>query len=150
MKILYEIRVKKEKYIAKEFVTSIKELSDYFMANGNEIVDIYKIYEEDGETVKSERLKCVLKGNRLSIITIKEKPKRIKSRVPRIISEKVISKTPKKVIINKIIPTPKRAQFGSSTTKETPVRQSKIKFKIRLGQESPTRQSKIKFRSNSK
>ncbi len=150
MKILYEIRIKKEKGVAKEFVTNIKELSDYFMANGDEIVDIYKVYKEDGEIVKSERLKCVLKGNRLSIVTIKEKPKRIKSNVPRIISEKVISKALKKVIINKIIPTSKRTQFGSSTTKGTPVRPSKIKFKIKSKQESSARPSKIKFKIKSK
>jgi len=111
MKILYEIRIKKENGEAKEFVPNIKKLSDYFITNQNKIIGVYKLYKEDGKIVKSERLKCVLKGSRLSIVTIKEKPKRTKPRIPRILLEKVISETPKKVIITKIIPTPKRVQF---------------------------------------
>ena len=153
MKILYEIRVKKENGEAKEFVPNIKELSDYFITNKNKITGVYKLYKEDGEIVKSERLKCVLKGNRLSIVTIKEKPKRTKSRTPRIILEEVILEAPKKVIITKIIPTPKRAQFKPTTPEEVSTKQprpSKIKFKIKSGQESSARPSKIKFRSNSK
>ena len=132
-KLQYEIRIKKENDIVIEFVTNIKELSDCFRTNENEIVEIYKVYEEDGEIVKSERLKCVLKGNRFSIVTIKEKPKRIKPSPPRIVLEKVV---PKKVIINKIIPTPKRAQFKPTTPEEVSTKQP--------------RPSKIKFRSNSK
>ena len=120
MKIRYEIRIKKDGTTTKEFVANLTELRDCFI--NNDIIGVYKLYEEDGKIIKSERLKCTLKGNRISIVTLTEKLKRIKPSTPKINLKEIISEFKKK----KPLP-PKIIRPIDDLNKEVPTKVSKIK-----------------------